>query len=75
MPKSFTGAILEQVRGLPPEEQQRVLEFARALAMSRPGGVAGKDLLRFAGKIPKEDLHVMSAAIEEGCEQVHADEW
>jgi hypothetical protein len=75
MSKNVTGAILEQVQGLAPKEQQLVLEFARALAVSRPRGVAGKDLLRFAGIIPKEDLKAMSAAIEEGCEQVNANEW
>ena len=75
MSKNVTGAILEQVRALLPEEQQRVLEFARALATSRPRGVAGKDLLRFAGTIPKDDLKMMSVAIEEGCEQVNANEW
>ena len=75
MSKNVTGAILEQVRALLPEEQQRVLEFARALATSRPRGVAGKDLLRFAGTIPKDDLKMMCVAIEEGCEQVNANEW
>ncbi len=75
MKKNVAGAILEKVQCLPAEEQQRVLAFVQALSMSQPQGVAGKDLLRFAGGISREDLELMSAAIEDGCEQVNADEW
>jgi hypothetical protein len=61
--------------GLPPEEQRRVLDFARALASARPRGVPGKQLLKFSGGIPVDDLEAMSRAIEDGCEQVDADGW
>lgn len=60
---------------LPREMQKRVLEFARALVVSAPQGVPGKQLLRFAGTIPPEDLQKMREAIEAGCEQVEIDEW
>jgi hypothetical protein len=33
-------------------------------------GVAGKDLLRFAGSIGADDLDVMERAIEEDCERI-----
>ena len=75
MSQDVSASILQHVRGLSASEQRRVLEFARALRASRTTGVTGKDLLRFAGNIPPEELKRMSAAIEEGCEQVHADEW
>ena len=35
----------------------------------------GKDLLRFVGSIPADDLKRMSDAIEEGCETVDLNEW
>ena len=75
MSESLSGQILEEVRSMPAAEQRRVLEFTRALALSTPQGVPGKDLLGFAGMIPLDDLQQMIAAIEEGCERVDADEW
>jgi hypothetical protein len=67
--------ILEQLAGLGPHQQQKVLDFARALAINRPIGTPGRNLLRFAGMIQSEDLEAMTQAIEEGCEQVDIDEW
>lgn len=67
--------VLEQLKALPYELQWRVLEFTRALAMSIPRGVPGQQLVNFAGTIPLDDLQLMHQAIEEGCEQVDADEW
>lgn len=67
--------VVEQLKVLPYELQWRVLEFTRALAISIPHGVPGQQLLRFAGAIPLDDLQLMHQAIEEGCEQVDANEW
>ncbi len=75
MSKNLQSEIGEQLRVLPPDEQRLVLDFARALAVSKIQGVPGKQLLRFAGTIPSEDLKRMSDAIEEGCEQVEINEW
>ncbi|MGI8565602.1 MAG: hypothetical protein ACR2LZ_03870 [Pyrinomonadaceae bacterium] len=58
---------------LPVEKQQQVLNFIRVIAS--PTGVAGKELLRFAGTIEPDDLHLITQAVENGCEQVDADEW
>ncbi|MBD1834620.1 hypothetical protein H6F61_18425 [Cyanobacteria bacterium FACHB-472] len=52
------------------QQQQQVLDFARFLAITKPVGVPGKELLRFAGAIPADDLNLMIQAIKEGCEQV-----
>jgi hypothetical protein len=38
-------------------------------------GVDGRQLLRFAGAIPPEDLALMERAIEEGCERIDGDDW
>lgn len=65
----------EQLEHLLTEQQRQVLEFARALAKTRPRGVPGKDLLKFAGSIGQDDLKTMSRAIEEGCNKVDTDAW
>jgi hypothetical protein len=62
--------VTERLDALPPEDQRRVLELARALAERHPAGVSGKDLLRFMGTIEKSDLDVMRKAIEEDCERI-----
>ena len=65
----------EQLEHLPAEQQHQVLEFARSLVKAKGSGVAGKDLLRFAGAIDTEDLNAIKKAIQEGCEKVNLDEW
>lgn len=67
--------VIEQLRDLPQELQWRVLEFTRALAISSPRGVPGGQLLSFAGAISPDDVQLMREAIEQGCEQVDANEW
>jgi hypothetical protein len=67
--------LIDQVGRLDYEHQRRVLDFARALAMTGPKGVPGKQLLSFAGAIPAEDLKAMQQAIEDGCERVDLNEW
>ncbi len=67
--------VIEQMKNLPQELQWRVLEFTRALAVSTPQGIAGVQLLRFAGAIPQADVKAMKEAIEQGCEQVDSNEW
>ena len=67
--------VIEQLRDLPPELQWRVLEFTCALAISTPRGVTGQQLLGFAGAISPDDAQLMREAIEQGCEQVDANEW
>lgn len=65
--------ILDQVDKLGVEQQRQVLRFARALAAPRSEGVSGKELLRFAGAIERDDLQQIARAIDEGCEQVNLD--
>jgi hypothetical protein len=75
MDTPIVGKVIEQMKALPYEMQWRVLEFTRALALSSPRGVAGNQLLRFAGAVAMDDLDLMREAIEQGCERVDADEW
>ena len=72
---SIVEKVVEQLKSLPQELQWRVLEFTRALAISTPHGIAGAQLLRFAGAIPMDDVNIMRETIEQGCEQVDAHEW
>jgi hypothetical protein len=67
--------VMQQMQTLPSELQWRVLEFTRALAISTPRGIPGRQLLDLAGSVPLADLEQMSQAIEEGCEQVDAHDW
>ena len=67
--------VIEQMKNLPKELQWRVLEFTRALVVSTSQGIAGVNLLRFAGTIPQDDIKSMKEAIEQGCEQVDSNEW
>lgn len=67
--------VIEQLKTMPQHLQWQVLEFARTLAKSQVRGTPGKELLRFAGSIPPEDIKLMREAIEQGCEQVDTNEW
>ena len=67
--------IVKQVETLTEEKQMQVLEFVENLQVSIPLGIPGKELLRFAGAIPANDVDLMLQAIEEDCERVDADEW
>ncbi len=67
--------IVQQLDSLPSDLQKRVYDFTLGLSRSQPKGTPGKDLLQFAGTIPPDDIEAMKQAIEEGCEQVNADEW
>ncbi|MBT4087610.1 MAG: hypothetical protein HOE30_03870 [Deltaproteobacteria bacterium] len=67
--------IISQMGLLDYEHQRRVLDFARALVVTCPKGVPGKQLLSFAGTIPADDLKTMEKAIEDSCEKVDQNEW
>lgn len=67
--------ILNQLENLSYEKQQLILDLSRSLSNDIPEGVAGKDLLKFAGTITKQDLKEMEKAIEEKCERVDVNGW
>ena len=72
---SIIDEVIEQLKVMPKELQWQVLEFARTLLKSEVRGTPGRELLRFAGSIPLDDLQLMREAIEKDCEQVDIDEW
>lgn len=65
----------EQFMRLKDDQRIRLLEFARSLSDSPASGENGKTLMRFAGTIEKDDIVIMRAAIDAGCEIVNANEW
>jgi len=66
--------IVEHLTNLPDNLRQRVLEFVRSLD-SPVRGVSGKELLRFVGTIPRNDLEIMSQKIEKECRRIDLNEW
>jgi len=75
MNNSIIIAVTEQLSILPENLQQKVLEFVQALRISERRGVSGKELVRFAGLIPPDDLQQMREAINDGFGQVDLNEW
>ena len=73
--QSIEESIKAYLKKLSLEEQQKILEFARSLNQSKLKGTRGKDLVKFASTIAKDDLIQMQKAIEENCEKVNKSEW
>jgi hypothetical protein len=67
--------ICEYLHQWPLEQQRHVLELVRALAAAQVRGVPGQALLRFAGTLQASALAAMAQAIEDGCEQVHGENY
>jgi hypothetical protein len=66
---------MQHLSGMSEEEQRHILRIARSVSAESGDGVSGSSLLRFAGTISLDDARQMSAAIEEGCEQIDPKEW
>ena len=75
MDSNLETEICEYLHQLPLEHQRYVLEFVRTLVAARVRGIPGQTLLRFAGTIDMSDLTIMAQAINDGCEQVHDEDW
>jgi len=75
MGKALEAELQRQLERLGPEQQREVIEFVQALAANHPKGVSGRELVRFAGTISRADLDIMTAEIEDACEQVNPNEW
>jgi hypothetical protein len=65
--RTVESEIAERLARLREEDRRRVLAFTRSLAGSGVSGEPGKNLLRFAGLIPPEDLREMQAHINLDC--------
>lgn len=67
--------ILTLMNRMSEQQQQEVLDFARFLATTKPVGVPGKELLKFAGTISHEDAQIMLETAEENWGQADLKEW
>lgn len=70
------------VERLAPDQQRRVLDYARDLAQSAPAprsvlppGPPASALLNFRPTMSPEDVEAMRRAIEEDCETIEPDEF
>ena len=76
MEKSTTiREIVQRLETLSPGQQRQVLDFTLELSGESPKGISGKELLKFVGLFPPEDLEEIKQAIEEDCGQVNESEW
>lgn len=72
---SLEKEILATVNRLSEQQQRQVLDFAQFLAMTKPVGVPGKELLHKACTISAEDAKIMLKASEENWGQTDLNEW
>jgi hypothetical protein len=75
MISSVIPVVVEQMESLPTDLQRLVLDFVRTLQTSTRQGVPGRQLLRFAGTIPVDEVTRINRAIQVGGEQVEVNEW
>lgn len=68
MSNLIVNQVVEQMNGLPPKLQRRVLNYVESLNKPGKRGVMGKKLLKFSGAIAIDDLAAMKKAIETDCE-------
>lgn len=54
-------------------QQEKLLDFIKSLGSTISKGKHG--ILNVAGSINKDELEIMSRAIEEDCEKINPDEW
>lgn len=67
--------VLRDLDKLSPALQERAAELVHSLVTTTPPGTPISELHRFYGAFDPASVEEMRAAIEEGCEQVDADEW
>jgi hypothetical protein len=71
---SMRDEVFRELEKLDAADQERVMDFVRALRSAEPHGTPGSELTRFAGILSKGSVDEMMAAIEDGCERID-DEW
>ena len=75
MNTSIIDRVVEQLKVMPHQKQWQVLQFTETLLKAEVRGTPGKQLLRFAGSIPSDELQLMNQAISQDCEEIDIDEW
>ena len=67
--------IVERLDKLTPIQQKQILNSILSYLGEPIRGTSGKELLKFVGLFPPEDLEEIKKAIEEDCGKVDASEW
>ena len=76
MEKSTTiQEIVQRLDKLTPGQQKQVLNSVLSFLGEPIRGTSGKELLKFVGLFPPEDIEEIKRAIEEDCGQVYESEW
>jgi hypothetical protein len=76
MEKSTTiQEIVERLDKLTPVQQKQILNSVLSFLGEPIRGTSGKELLKFVGLFPPEDLEEIKQAIEEDCGRVDESEW
>lgn len=76
MEKSTTiQEIIQRLDKLTPVQQKQVLNSVLSFLGEPIRGTPGKELIKFVGLFPPEDLEEIKKAIEEDCGHVDASEW
>ena len=76
MEKSTTiQEIVERLDKLTLMQQKQILNSVLSFLGEPIRGTPGKELLKFAGLFPPEDLEQIKQAIEEDCGQIDESEW
>ena len=67
--------ITQRLDKLTPMQQKQVLNSVLSFLGEPIRGTPGKELLKFVGLFPPEDLEQIKQAIEEDCGQIDESEW
>jgi hypothetical protein len=67
--------VRELVASLPENLQKQILEYVNQLSRTAPCGIPVSEFHAMAGLLSDEDAEAILHAIEQDCEQVHANEW
>lgn len=73
-PITLSQELQNQIQGLTPLQQQKVLDFVRTLSTSQIG-TPGSKLVQFAGSLSPEEGKSISEAIHEGCGLANPGGW
>jgi hypothetical protein len=73
--KTIIYEIIEQLERLSEQKQKQILEYVKAMLQEAPQGTPGRELLRFAGAIPTEEIEQIRQAIDQDCERINPNEW
>ena len=67
--------IVTRLDKLTPMQQKHILNSVLSFLGEPIRGTPGKELLKFVGLFPPEDLEQIKQAIEEDCGQIDESEW